>query len=128
MSMVKKVLIGITALVIIGAAGAMIKVKMDHSGTTYYTCIVNEGVKVSDQLTSKDNKSDIVEYRYSEPAFDKNGNRKDITFMSYRERAIKKGAYLSVVYNEKNGVIGYSEISRDEIPEKAMEGLKKYVE
>lgn len=128
MSMVKKILIGITAIVIIGAAGAMLKVKMDHSGETYYTCIVNEGLKVSSKLSEESKESNINEYEYNEPAFDKEGNRKDITFMSYRERALKKGAYLSVVYNERNGVIGYSEISADDIPEKAMEGLKKYVE
>ncbi len=128
MSMVKKVLIGITALVVIGASGLMIKVKMDHSGTTYYTCIVNEGFKSSEQMAEKNKDSNIVEYKYNEPAFDKDGNRKELTFMSYQDRAIKKGAYLSVVYNEKNGVIGYSEVSKDEIPSKAMEGLKKYVE
>ena len=72
--------------------------------------------------------SECVEYKYNTPGFNEKGKKLDLEFYSFRERALKTGAYFSVVYNKDNGVISYNEVKKEEIPAKAMEGLKQYVD
>jgi len=118
---IKKGIIIAAAAVIILLTAVGIRIAQDHSGKTYYTQIIHEGTatgEVMDQYS--------VEYEYHKPGFDENGNRIDLDFYSNRERALKKDAYLSIVYNEDNGVISYKEIKKEEIPEKAAEALEHY--
>lgn len=114
------VIIGIVAIFLIGSAALMIKIKMDHSGDTYYTQITQPGA------TKQSSEDSSTDYLYTERAFDENGNEIEVSFYSMEGKRLRDNAYLSIVYNKKNGVISYSEVSRDMIPAKALKGLNQY--
>ena len=115
-----KVVIGILAAILIAVTVLFAVVSLEHSGKTYYTQLINAGTATGNQFGE-----DSIEYIYTEPAFDEDGNEIEITFYSNRERALRVNAYLSVIFNEKNGVISYAEVQREDIPDKALAGLDR---
>jgi len=120
---IKKGILTVVIVIVLLMTIAAIQVSLAHSGKTYYTQIIHEGTAtgvVMDQYS--------VEYEYKEPGFDKDGDQIELDFYSYKEKAIKNGAYLSVVYNKDNGVISYEEIQKKDIPEKAAEALNNYAD
>ena len=119
-----KICVGILTIMLVGTTALFLKVRADHSGETYYTCLVTPGKYIKKIEES----NDCIEYKYKAPGFNEKGKKLDLEFYSFRDRALKSGAYLSVVYNKDNGVISYNEVSKEEIPAKAMEGLKQYVD
>lgn len=124
MKKMAKVCVGALTIMLIGTTALFLKVRADHSGETYYTCLVKPGEYI--KQVAED--SECVEYKYNTPGFNEKGKKLDLEFYSFRERALKTGAYFSVVYNKDNGVISYNEVKKEEIPAKAMEGLKQYVD
>lgn len=122
-----KIIIGIVSLIFIASTALGIKVKIDHSGDPYYTCIKNPATLSDVQLSDVDPDTDTVVYDYSTQAFDEDGNKIETTFSSFNTRPLKQGSYLMLIYNKKNGVITYQEVAREDIPEKAWKELEKYV-
>lgn len=124
MKKVTKICVGVLTIMLVGVTALFLKVKADHSGETYYTCLVKPGEYIKEIAED----SSCKEYKYQTPGFNEEGEKLDLEFYSFRERALKTGAYLSIVYNKDNGVISYNEVAKKDIPEKALEGLKQYVD
>ena len=90
-----------------------------RSGEEYYIQLTQEGMEKGKTLDPE-----TIEYNYQETGVDKEGNEKNLTFSSFIERPLKKGAYLVLIYNENNGVVSYREIEKQEIPDAAMQKLE----
>lgn len=60
---------------------------------------------------------------YSLPAFDKNGNEKEIAFGT--ERQLREGAYLCLTVTPIRGVTEWKEVRFDELPVKVQEIMRK---
>ncbi len=121
-----KIIIGVVALVFIATTAMGIKMKLDHSGDPYYTYLKDPGVLSESRLSDIDPDTDVVEYDYNTVAFDEDGNKLEVQFSSFIDRPLKQGSYLMLIYNSKNGVITYQEVTKDDIPEKAWKELEKY--
>ncbi len=118
---IKKLILGLLLVVIIGSLGIGYKIYKNHIGENYYVQLINEPV------SCKENKSEgSVECKYKEKGYNEEGGEKIITFTSNIERPLRKDAYLLVVYNNSgNYAVKYKEVKKDEIPKKALEKLEK---
>lgn len=122
MKTAKIIIIGLVAFFLIAAVALAIKIKLDHSGDTYYTQITQPGA--AEQF----DENEKTQYLYTERAFDEKGDEIKVSFYSMEGKQLREGAYLSIVYNKKNGVISYSEVAENLIPERALKGLKQYAD
>lgn len=112
---------GFIILLIITIAGVAVAYEKHRQqmGETYYVQLINDPVcKVNKEIQSLD-------CEYKEKGYDKAGNEKTMIFHSNRERALRKDAYLAVVYNKYNYVTKYEEVKKEKIPQKALEKLEK---
>ncbi|MBM7645952.1 uncharacterized protein (TIGR01655 family) [Scopulibacillus daqui] len=79
----------------------------------YYVQIKGKGHKVTD--------SGFTRYEYRLPAYDKDGNKKQLEFSA--EKQLREGAYLTLYVKEKKGVTSYQEVDKKDVPPKAKEKL-----
>lgn len=77
----------------------------------YYLQIVGEG----EAYDSDPGDTEDVRYRYNLPAYDEEGNEKDMEFTS--SEPLTEGAYLIVYYRSDKGVTTYEEIQKSDLPE-----------
>lgn len=108
----------------IGTLGTMLYQKIDSlyfSGTVYYTKIVDDGKKVE----SKTNNGEVViDYEYNQVLVDENGNKITRSFFGNKDRPLKKNRYMSLIVNDKKGVMRWQEVKKSEVPTKAINILK----
>lgn len=112
----------VLAVMLIGIMGISIMMRMQHSGKIYYVCIMNSG----EETDEMDDESRYTKYRYQETGFDNKGESLEVEFYGYGEKAFERGTYLKLIHNKVNGVVRYSEISEEVVPEKALERMKKH--
>lgn len=117
----KKLGVIVLLLVIIASSVIAYKFLKEKTGENYYVQLIYEPV------SCKENRKDeVVSCDYKEKGYNDKGNEKTISFSSFRERPLRKDAYLVVTYNNaKNAVVKYKEVKKDEIPKKALEKLEK---
>ncbi|MBE1555229.1 YxeA family protein [Sporosarcina limicola] len=115
---------GIAALVviavIIGVVFGFRNVNLNRLGAvSHYVQITESGTKIEDTISTGEV---IVRYEYTLPAYNKEGNKKELTFRSNHE--LRKDAYLNLFLKDGKGVTSYQEVKKEEIPAEAMKKLK----
>jgi uncharacterized protein (TIGR01655 family) len=79
--------------------------KNPEGKTCYYTMIVNDDIKLNDE----------EEYKYTLDAYNKNGKKKTLTFISNKQ--LREGAYLELFVTPFRGVTYWQEVQLDELPD-----------
>jgi len=114
--MKKKIMIGITAVVIvvIGLIGFCAWFLSGAGSTYYYAQIDNNKIEQGDSRGGVINFHGGMSYSYTLPAYNENGDKKDITFGTSRE--LKEGAFIRLTVMPVRGVLEWSEVQYDELP------------
>ena len=112
--MMKKIIIGIAAIVVLGAVGLSMW-SFSGDGSVYYTQIDNSKVEEVDSEGGVIDFDGGMPYSYTLPAYDESGTEKDITFGTSRE--LKEDAFIRLTVMPFRGVTEWSEVQYDEIPE-----------
>lgn len=116
----KKVIAFLVVLAVFGG-GSWFAYDYFYGGDTYYTKIVDEGVKGEDKA---DNGEVYTTYSYEQKAFDKDGESKVIKMKESRDEPLKLNAYLKLVVNDRKGVMRWEEVKQGDVPEKALSQLE----
>lgn len=120
----KKVLLGIAAVIIIVLAGGSHLLNSSYErimdGDKYYVKITTDGQRIDGK---DDAGRDYTDYAYDLKGYDKNGTEKGLKFNGNKTRPLRKNAYLKVTWNKEKGVTMYEEVKKDELPDKAEEKL-----
>lgn len=93
---------------------------------TYYTQVDNTRIEKQESTNGVFDFTGDMPLAYELPAFDETGKEKEISFGV--ERELLDDAYLELQVVPIRGVMEWSEVQFDEIPEKAREGLTKLKE
>lgn len=114
--MKKTVFAGIAAAVVfaIVAIGLIMWISSGAGSTYYYTQIENAKMEAVDSRGGVIDFQGGMPYSYTLPAYDANGNEKDITFGTSRE--LREGAFLRLTLVPVRGVVEWSEAAYDELP------------
>lgn len=117
MEMRKKVLGGIATAVVIVAVviGFGMWFLSGSNSTYYYTQIDNSKIEQNDSDGGVVNLNGGMEYAYTLSAYNESGKEKDITFGASRQ--LREGAYIRLTVMPVRGVIEWSEVQYDELPE-----------
>ncbi|MCM1545107.1 MAG: YxeA family protein [Ruminococcus sp.] len=121
----KKVLAGILAAVVIVVAAAGFGTWYLFSGkgiTLYYTQIDNTKIEHGDGRKGVIDPDGGMEFYYTLPSYDKDGNEKEIRFGASKE--LRDGAFLRVSMVPIRGAVTWIEVQYDELPVSVRE---KYV-
>lgn len=118
----KKLLIGLVLTVVLIFGGLKIADTVVMGGTDYYVQITNDGTKNLEQDNSGNT---ITRYSYQLTGFDKEGNQKVLDFSAFKDRPLKRDAYLKLTWNQKKGVTSYEEVQKNDLPQKAAAKLNK---
>lgn len=94
-----------------------------YGGGSYYTEITSEGKEIVHIVD--DTKEEINDYQYSQPAFNENGDERQLTFNGSIGRPLKHNAFIKLKVNRIKGVVSWEEVTKDTIPEKALSRIKK---
>ncbi|OTN75966.1 hypothetical protein A5886_001042 [Enterococcus sp. 8G7_MSG3316] len=117
----KKLLVGLAVVVLVLFGGLQIAQKMVMGGESYYVQITTNGEK----STSQDSNGNVSnEYDYDLTGYNENGESKELSFTAFKDRPLRKEAYLKITWNEKRGVTSYEEVQASDIPTKALNQLK----
>ena len=116
----KKFLIGLVSLIVIAFVGLQIADKVVKSGDEYFVQITTDGQRVDEKDDSGNN---YVDYKYSLPGYDKDGNKKELDFNANKDRPLRREAFLKVTWNKKKGVTSYEEVQQKDLPKKAADKL-----
>lgn len=116
--MKKKIMIGITiaAVVVIGFVGFCMWFLSGAGSTYYYAQIDNNKIEQGDSNGGVINfhGDGGMSYSYTLPAYNENGDKKDITFGTSKE--LKAGAFIRLTVMPVRGVLEWSEVQYDELP------------
>ncbi|WP_165005746.1 YxeA family protein [Enterococcus sp. ZJ1668] len=118
----KKFLIGILAVIVIGFAGVQIAEHVVMGGDDYYVQITTDGQK---EVVKEDNGQEYINYKYIVTGYDEDGKEKQLEFTGQQDRPLRKSAYLKVTWNKKKGVTSYEEVKQSDIPKTAEKKLNK---
>ncbi|MGM0175513.1 YxeA family protein [Enterococcus sp. DIV0800] len=116
----KKILIGLVSLIVIGFVGLQIADKVMSSGDAYYVQITNDGEKYNGEDS---NGNPYVDYKYALPGYDEEGHEKKLDFNASKDRPLRREAFLKVTWNKNKGVTSYEEVQQKQLPKKAAEKL-----
>ncbi|BCA86505.1 amino acid ABC transporter ATP-binding protein [Enterococcus saigonensis] len=116
----KKLLIILVSLVGIGFVGLKVADFFIMGGEQYYVKITTNGQREDGKSDSGEN---ITQYKYSLPGYDKEGNEKQMDFSAFKDRPLKKDAYLKITWNKNKGVTSYEEVTKADVPNAAKEKL-----
>lgn len=113
--------ISFVVILVVGGFALFQMYKSEYGGAAYYTQIVSEGKKTSEKVDGQ--VEEIINYEYTQLAFDANGNSKMVTFKGNKDVPLRMGAYLKLTVNEKKGVTAWEEVQQSEVPTKALPTL-----
>lgn len=116
----KKILIGLVSLIIIAFVGLKIAEKVVASGDGYYVQITTDEQRVDGK---DDSGRPYIDYKYSLPGYDKEGQKKQLEFSAAKDRPLRREAFLKVTWKKSKGVTSYEEVQQKQIPKKAAEKL-----
>lgn len=117
----KKILIGLVSVIVIAFVGLQIADKVVMGGEEYYVQITTDGERVEEKDSSG---NPYVDYKYSLPGYDKEGQKKQLDFNASKDRPLRREAYLKITWNKKKGVTSYEEVQPKQVPKKAAEQLE----
>ncbi|MFG6367317.1 MAG: YxeA family protein [Lachnospiraceae bacterium] len=114
--MKKKMVVGITVVTILVAGFICFCIWfLSEAGSTYYYAQIDNN-KI-EQVNSRGGVIDLhggMSYSYTLPAYNENGDKKDITFGTSRE--LKEAAFIRLIVMPVRGVLEWSEVQYDELP------------
>lgn len=114
----KKILVGLIAVLLITGATTYSWYKISYGGTSYYVQINNDGKKTIE----KGHENNVWHgYSYKEKAYEKTRKEKVLEFTSTHN--LRKQAYLKLTYNKGKGVTNWEEIKKSEVPQKALDNF-----
>ena len=117
MEMKKKMMVGIAAAVIIIAGFLCFGIWfLSGAGSTYYYAQIDNSKM--EQVESKGGVisfSGSIDYSYTLFCYNEDGKGKDITFGTSRE--LKEGAFIRLTVMPIRGVLEWSEVQYEELPE-----------
>lgn len=124
MEMKKKILVSMAtaAIVMVGIIGFCMWFFSGSGSVYYYTQIDNSKIERNDSDGGVINLSGGMDYSYTLPAYNENGKGKDITFGASRE--LREGAFIRLTVSPVRGVIEWSEVQYDELPEAVQNVIK----
>lgn len=112
--MKKRIGISLGVLVLLlGFVGTWLLFVVD--GTPYYTQIANDNVQSGDTTGGVVQYTPRMAYIYTLPAYDENGNVKDITFGA--DKLLRDNAFLRVMMVPFRGAIAWQEVTYTDLPE-----------
>lgn len=85
---------------------------------TFYTKIVTEPDK------QKDSSGDDY-FEYNQIFVDEQGETLNLKMKEYRDKPLRKNAYLKAEVVKNDGVKEWSEVSKDSVPKKALDVIEK---
>lgn len=113
------IVIGVVLVILVGGLFFMQNVNLNRLGADkYYTQINGEGTKMEDKTSEG---TIYISYEYKLSTYDKDGNKKTLTFTSSKQ--LREDAYLLLFVKDGKGVTSYQEVAADELPKKAAEML-----
>lgn len=85
----------------------------------YYVKITTDGELIRDSISERI-------YEYNLKGYDKNGNEKNLTFVTHPtlNRPFKKNAYLKIIYTNWKKEYGYEEVKKSDVPKKSLNKLE----
>ena len=115
--MKKNVLVGIgTAVAIMAALLSLGAWLYSGSGSAYYyTQIDNSKISEGKPRDGVIDRQGGMSYSYTLPAYNEKGMGKDITFGASRK--LREGAFLKLTVSPIRGVVEWSEVAYEELPE-----------
>ncbi|MEY8444922.1 YxeA family protein [Enterococcus ratti] len=117
-----KKLITLLVILVVFISGSFAAYHYFYGGTIYYTKIITLG----DKTTEKNyDTRDVKRYTYVQSAYTKKGKYKRVILKETRIKPLKLNAYLKLKVNPRKGVISWIEISKSEVPKKAINQLDK---
>ncbi|MGG5318647.1 hypothetical protein IGI49_004249 [Enterococcus sp. AZ071] len=116
----KKLLIGLITLIVIGVAALKIADIVVMGGDSYYVQVTTDGTK---QNETDSQGQTYTKYQYQLPGYDQNGEEKSMDFSTVKERPLRKEAFLKLTWNKNKGVTSFEEVKEKEVPKKAQEKL-----
>ncbi|EOL43102.1 hypothetical protein RV11_GL003080 [Enterococcus phoeniculicola] len=116
---IMKKIIGFFVVLLIFAGGSWFAYNYFYGGEAYYTQIVTEGEKETDQSSGET----FTTYTYQQKAYNKDGEEKQVSMNAFRDRPLRLKAYLKLKVNPRKGVMEWEEIQQTDVPEKALEKL-----
>lgn len=120
--MKRKILAAAAALGAVIVAGLCLASQLFSSGTYYYTQVDNSRIE---RVHSSGGVIDLtggLEYSYTLVAYKENGAAEDVSFGMSRE--LREGAFLRLEVAPVRGVVDWSEVRYDELPE----AVRRYYE
>lgn len=116
----KKIIIVLT-LVTLLTVGSFTWYQKEYGGESYYTQITTDGEK---SMVTIDSGEKVTTFSYTQTGYANDGSRTIQKMKEYRDRPLRKGAYLKLKVNPKKGVISWEEVSKKEVPSKAIIHLR----
>lgn len=111
----KKVLVGIIALILIVIGGGYAWYNTAYGGDSYYVHIQEDGVAKKEK---DDSGQEFTRYYYTLTDYDEKGASKELEFTGSHN--LRQDAYLKVIYNDKKGVTSWEEVQKSDIPQKVL--------
>lgn len=118
----KRKILAAAALGAVIVAGLCLASQLFSSGTYYYTQVDNSRIE---RVHSSGGVIDLtggLEYSYTLVAYKENGAAEDVSFGMSRE--LREGAFLRLEVAPVRGVVDWSEVRYDELPE----AVRRYYE
>ncbi|HIF1424112.1 TPA: YxeA family protein [Enterococcus faecium] len=115
-----KKLIGVLVVLGIFLGGSFAAYHYFYGGEAYYTKITTNGEM---SATQADNGEKFTTYTYKQAAYNKDGEKKQVTLRKEREHPLKMNAYLKLKVNPRKGVLSWEEIKASEVPKNAAEKI-----
>jgi len=111
----KKILIGLVALLLVVVGGAYTWYHISYGGENYYMQVTQDGEKVK---SKDDSGKSYTYYEYKTVAYQKAGKSKHLDFTATHN--LRHQAYLEITYNNRKGVTSWEEVKKADVPEKAL--------
>ncbi|MDT2756655.1 YxeA family protein [Enterococcus asini] len=118
----KKFILTILGIAVVLVGGLWVAQEWIMGGHQYYVQITTEGQR---QDEKDDVGNAVITYHYELPGYDEDGKSKTMDFNSFEARPLKEQAYLKVTWNKNKGVTSWEEVTKNEVPKKAMSKLNQ---
>lgn len=118
----RKWIIGSISVFVLAVGGFVAReIILQQRTTDYYVQITTDGEKIEGKNSAGNT---VISYRYKLTAYDKNGQKKEIAFNAYKNRSLRKNAYLKITWNKEKGVTSYEEVNYNILPNKVKNKIK----
>lgn len=81
----------------------------NYGGPSYYT-------KIESDPVASGTSDGTQFYEYDQVSYDENGTEKTVHLKEYRQKPLRKSAYLKMIVNDEKGVTSWEEINENDLP------------